>query len=108
MTPPGTTPGGGSGLQSATVAKPDRWISGPVADGALAFSWLPFALVAYSVETNGTLLRSVVGAVMFLSFAHQPLTLPLVYASPWRLSTHRRLFLVCPVVALTVVVVFSQ
>ena len=45
---------------------------------------------------------------MFLSFAHQPLTLPLVYGSPWRLSSHRRLFLVCPAVALVVVLVFSQ
>jgi hypothetical protein len=44
---------------------------------------------------------------MFLSFARQPLTFPLVYASPWRLATHRRLFLWRPVVALGVVVLFS-
>jgi hypothetical protein len=45
---------------------------------------------------------------MFLSFTHQPITIPFVYASPWRLATHRRLFVWCPAVALFVVVLFSQ
>lgn len=74
----------------------------------LALSWLPLALAGHLVEADRHLLAVLVAAVMFLSFAHQPLTLPLVYASPWRLATHRRLFLWCPIVALVVVVVFSQ
>lgn len=90
------------------VRQRQGWISGPVADVALALCWVPCALVAHAVEGSPAVLRSLVGAVMFLSFAHQPLTLPLVYGSPWRLSAHRRLFLWCPVVALAVVVVASQ
>jgi hypothetical protein len=45
---------------------------------------------------------------MFLSFTHQPLTIPFVYASPWRLASHRKLFLWCPLVALAVVAAFSE
>jgi hypothetical protein len=45
---------------------------------------------------------------MFLSFTHQPLTIPFVYASPWRLATHRRLFLWSPLAVLSVVAVSSR
>jgi hypothetical protein len=81
---------------------------GPLPDVGLALSWVPFALAGRLVEGNSLALQSLVTAVMFLSFAHQPLTLPFVYASPWRLATHRRLFLWCPLVALGVILLFSQ
>jgi len=84
------------------------WIRGPVVDGFLALSWVPFALAAHAVEGDVTTLRTVVAAVMFLSFAHQPLTMPLVYGSPWRLQSHRRIFLWAPLVSLAVVTVFSH
>jgi hypothetical protein len=45
---------------------------------------------------------------MFISFVHQPLTFPLVYGSPWRLATHKRLFLWFPLVALAVITVSTQ
>jgi hypothetical protein len=45
---------------------------------------------------------------MFISFLHQPLTFPLVYASPWRLASHRRLFLWFPVAAVVVIGVAVQ
>jgi hypothetical protein len=84
------------------------WIHGPARDAALALLWVPFALVAHTVEGDPRALRLLVASVMFLSFAHQPLTIPFVYASPWRLDTHRRLFLWSPIAALAIVAVFSR
>ncbi len=81
---------------------------GPVPDVMLALIWVPFALAGHLVEGDSLVLPRLVAAVMFLSFAHQPLTLPFVYASPWRLATHRRLFLWGPLVALGVILLFSQ
>ena len=83
-------------------------IGGPAADAALALCWVPFAVGGHLVESDPAALRTLVAAVLFLSFAHQPLTLPLVYASPWRLATHRRLFLWTPAVALVAVAVLTH
>ncbi len=88
--------------------RPGHWIRDPASDAALALLWVPFALGAHLAEGDAPLLRATVAGVMFLSFTHQPLTLPFVYASPWRLASHRRLFLWSPLVALVVVGVFSQ
>jgi hypothetical protein len=90
------------------VTRPGRWINAPAPDAALALVWVPFALAAHLMESNGALIRALLAVVMFLSFTHQPLTLPFVYASPWRLATHRRVFLWSPVVALVVIALFSQ
>ncbi len=83
------------------------WIGGPVGDAALTFSWVPLALAGHFSEGHHRVLGLLVACVMFLSFAHQPLTLPFVYASPWRLSSHRRLFLLSPAIAIVVVSVFA-
>jgi hypothetical protein len=70
---------------------------------------VPFALAAHVAEAGGTTsLRLLYGSVMFISFVHQPLTLPLVYASPWRLATHKRLFLWFPFLSLIVIAVSVQ
>jgi hypothetical protein len=75
----------------------------------LALSWVPFAFAAHLAEGGGTAsLRLLYGSVMFISFVHQPLTFPLVYASPWRLATHRRLFLWFPLLAVMVIGVCVQ
>ncbi len=86
----------------------DRWIRGAVPDTALALSWVPFAVAARSLETNAGSLRMMFAWVMFMSFAHQPLTFPLVYASPWRLATHKRLFTWFPAIALVVIAISTQ
>jgi hypothetical protein len=52
-------------------------------------------------------MRPLYAGVMFISFVHQPLTFPLVYASPWRLATHRRLFLALPAVVVAVIIAAS-
>lgn len=84
------------------------WIRRPIADGTLALAWVPFAMAAHATEGNPVVLRSLVAGVMFLSFTHQPLTLPLVYASPWRRRSHPAIFLWAPAVAVATVVVFSR
>ncbi len=91
------------------MQRPDGWIRGPLPDAALALSWVPFAIAARLTEAaGGGSLRLLFGWVMFISFVHQPLTLPLVYASPWRLATHRRLFLCFPVVAVVIIAMAVQ
>jgi hypothetical protein len=91
------------------VQRPGGWIRGPLPDAALALSWVPFALAAHLTEAAGdTTLRVLFGWVMFISFVHQPLTFPLVYASPWRLAAHRRLFLWFPVITVAVIAVAVQ
>jgi len=86
-----------------SVQRPEGWIKGPIPDAALALSWVPFAIAAHFTEVAGGALRALFGTVMLISFLHQPLTFPLVYASPWRLATHRRLFLWFPVVAVLII-----
>ncbi|MGC8512670.1 MAG: hypothetical protein ACP5P1_06490 [Acidimicrobiales bacterium] len=85
----------------------NKWIGRPAGDIALSLSWVPLALAGHFSEGNHRVLGLLVACVMFLSFAHQPLTLPFVYASPWRLSSHRRLFVLSPAVAIVVVSVFA-
>jgi hypothetical protein len=78
------------------------------ADSLLALSWVPFAVAGHVVEQQPSELRALFAVVMFVSFSHQPVTFPLVYASPWRLAGHRRLFLWAPAVAVAVIVVATQ
>ena len=65
-----------------------QWIHGPVTDTALAFAWLPLAVVAHAVSSTPAHLRTLVGLIFLLSFAHQPLTLaPCTATEPsWSLS----------------------
>lgn len=85
----------------------DRWVLGPGQDVALALSWVPFAVAAHAMEAGGSL-RALFAGVMFVSFVHQPLTFPLVYASPWRLASHKRLFLGFPAAAIAVIVIATN
>jgi hypothetical protein len=79
------------------VAGP-RWIGSARVDVALAFAWLPFALVAHAVSGDGDALAVLLGATFLLSFLHQPLTLPLVYGDRDQLAARRRLYVVSPAV----------
>ncbi len=81
------------------------WVHGPAADIALGWCWLPVALLMHSVETNITVLQSIMGVIFLISFAHQPLTLGLVYADPAQRNAHPRLYRWAPWVAFALIVV---
>jgi hypothetical protein len=82
-----------------------RWLRGPTHDLALAFVWVPFALAAHVVADDPGRLRWLVSATLLFSFAHQPLTLWLVYADAAQRRARPSVFAWAPVVVVAVVVV---
>lgn len=81
------------------------WLRGPAHDVAMALLWLPFAVVAYAVADEPDHLRWLVSATLLFSFAHQPLTLWLVYGDAPQRRAYRRLFTWAPAVVLIAVAV---
>ncbi|MGZ4723897.1 MAG: hypothetical protein ACXV8L_06735 [Ilumatobacteraceae bacterium] len=81
------------------------WVHGPAADIALGWCWLPVALLMHSVEANITALQSIMGVIFLISFAHQPLTLGLVYGDPAQRTAHPRLYRWAPWVAFALIVI---
>ncbi len=81
------------------------WVHGPVPDIALGWCWLPVALLMHSVEANITVLQSIMGVIFLISFAHQPLTLGLVYGDPAQRNAHPRLYRWAPCVAFALIVI---
>jgi hypothetical protein len=63
---------------------------------ALAFCWLPFAVAAHELEHAPGPLEVLVAGVFLLSFAHQPLTMGLVYGDPVQFAARRRLYVIAP------------
>jgi hypothetical protein len=78
---------------------------GPVVDIALGWCWLPIALIVHSAEPHLSAVQSIVGVIFLVSFAHQPLTLGLVYGDPAQRNAHRRLYQWAPWVAFTLIVI---
>ena len=81
-----------------------RWIRGPVTDTLIAWCWVPFALVAWSMLGDMARVSALFAATLLFSFAHQPLTNLFLYGdrhNPGRIA-HMHLFV--PVVALGVIV----
>ena len=81
------------------------WVHGPVADIALGWCWLPIALIVHAAEPHLTAVQSIMGVIFLISFAHQPLTLGLVYGDPVQRRAHRRLYLWAPWVAFALIVI---
>lgn len=81
-----------------------RWIHAPLPDVALAFCWVPFAVAAHRASGDREAIATVLTATFALSFAHQPLTLPIVYGDPEERAARRRLYAWCPVVFLAAAV----
>ena len=77
-----------------------RYMHGPVADVALALAWAPFALAARVLETGGNqaALTAFISGVFLLSFAHQPLTVALVYGDPTQFRLRRAIFTWSPLI----------
>jgi len=80
-------------------------VHGPVADIALGWCWLPIALIVHAAEPHLAAVQSIVGVIFLISFAHQPLTLGLVYGDPAQRNAHRRLYRWAPCVAFTLIVI---
>jgi hypothetical protein len=80
----------------------------PVVDVALAFAWVPFTCIGFLLERGGTgaELTMFVSAVFLLSFAHQPLTVALVYGDAEQFRLKRAVFTWAPLV-FAVAVVFG-
>jgi uncharacterized membrane protein YidH (DUF202 family) len=81
------------------------WIHGPVPDVLLGWCWLPIALLVRAVEPHPDVVHWLVGVILLVSFAHQPLTLGLVYGDPVQRAAHRRVYAWAPVVAAALIVV---
>jgi hypothetical protein len=80
-----------------------RWMHRPALDVAIAFAWVPFALAAHALEWRPAHLGTFVAAVFVLSFAHQPLTLALVYGDGARFRLRPTIFTWSPLVFAVVI-----
>lgn len=69
---------------------------------------MPFAVAANVVADHPATLRALAAATLTLSFAHQPLTLALVYGDRSQFASRARLFTFAPVVLLALVAVGQQ
>jgi len=85
----------------AEVAHPQRslWLHGPVLDALLGWCFLPIAVVVHFTEPHLNTVQALVGVIFLVSFAHQPLTLGLVYGDPVQRAAHRRLYTWAPLCA---------
>ena len=79
------------------------WVHGPVQDTLLGWCFLPVAVVMYFAEPNLTFVQMLMAAIFVVSFAHQPLTLGLVYGDPLQRAAHRQLYLWAPIVAVVAI-----
>jgi uncharacterized membrane protein YidH (DUF202 family) len=93
-------------VPAAARAVPRRlWMHGPVADIVLGWSWLPIALAVRQLESHPDVMHWVIAVVFMVSFAHQPLTLGLVYGDPAQRQAHRRLYTWAPFVAVALIAI---
>jgi hypothetical protein len=81
------------------------WIHGPLLDVVLGWCFLPVAIVVHASEAHVDRVHWLIGAIFLVSFAHQPLTLGLVYADPVQRAAHRRIYLWTPLLAAGLIVI---
>ncbi len=86
-----------------STAKP--WMHGPISDVVLGWCWLPVALLMHQLGSSITRTQALMAIIFLISFAHQPLTLGLVYGDPLQHDAHRRLYRWTPLIAAAVIVV---
>ncbi|HVN51795.1 MAG TPA: hypothetical protein VMT43_10205 [Acidimicrobiales bacterium] len=92
-------------LDAERATRCPRWIHRQAVDVAMALCWIPFAVAAHALEVDGARLTTFVSGVFLLSFAHQPLTLALVYGDREQFELRRAIFAVSPFVFVLAVVV---
>ena len=71
----------------------------------LGWCFVPVAVVVHLAEPHLTVVQTMVGVIFLVSFAHQPLTLGLVYGDPVQRAAHRRLYTWAPLLAAGLIVV---
>jgi hypothetical protein len=81
------------------------WVHGPFADVLLGWCWLPVALIMHNLESSITKTQALMGIIFLISFAHQPLTLGLVYGDPDQRRAHRRFYLIAPFAAVILILI---
>lgn len=83
-----------------------RYVHHPLLDVAVAFCWIPFATAAHVLQDRGDtqLLAVFISGVFLLSFAHQPLTVALVYGDPDQFRLKRAIFTWSPFLFVVAVV----
>ena len=79
------------------------WLRSPSHDVTMALAWVPFAVAAHAAAGDPGQLRWLVSVTLLFSFAHQPLSLWLVYGDEGQRDAHRALFTWAPLVAVAVV-----
>ncbi len=91
--PSSSSPSGVGMPQSVSVKGKNlaRWVHGPARDTVLAFVWIPFAVAAAAL-LGGPSINVFITAVFLLSFAHQPLTVALVYGDAEQFRLRRQIF----------------
>jgi len=91
----------------ADITSPARnlWLHGPMLDMLLGWCFVPVAVAVHVAEPHLTLVQTLVGVVFLVSFAHQPLTLGLVYGDPVQRAAHRRLYRWAPFGAVALIAV---
>ena len=52
----------------------------------------PIALLVWACEPYPEVVHWLVGVILLVSFAHQPITLGLVYGDPVQRTAHRRVY----------------
>jgi hypothetical protein len=97
-----------SGVPAWSPSWRAAWLRSATHDVSMAFIWVPFALAALVVADDPDHLRWLVSATLLFSFAHQPLTLWLVYGDAGQRRSHLSLFVWAPVVSGIVVAVGSS
>jgi hypothetical protein len=75
-----------------------RWVHGPALDLAMATSWVPFAALGWLWAGDGARLTGLFAITLLISFAHQPLTVALVYGDRRNFDLRRRIFTWSPLV----------
>lgn len=83
-----------------TSGRPFRaaWAHRPIVDLVVMFCWVPFAFVTHQLEPTRGSLDLWVTAVFLLSFAHQPLTLALVYGDGEQFALRKAIFTWSPII----------
>lgn len=95
-------------MQATTVGRPasaerSLWLHGPVLDALLGWCFVPVAIVVHFAEPHLSTVQALVGVIFLISFAHQPLTLGLVYGDPVQRAAHRRLYTWAPLCAVALI-----